>query len=407
MSDLRFKTSKQPNPQALPLKVSQASRPAPTAASDSKKPSVTLEQRDGASVRSGRSANSQRSGQSQRSTSQSGVVERIADARFRCDDCVNQVTEALHHQQRIQAKKDDIDFYRRAYHIDARIVNEERDREARKLQNFQEARDHLLQHRSQERRVQKEKEQAEKRKLHDQFCDRTDILQKEREQHEKLQKHMEGMDQQFTAAVERKKAQHAGERALAQTTHNTLIDDAWKDPQRDALKKHYYKNLVGQVNETQAMRAGEWAAEREKERQDLASTLRLQHEAARKEQILQEEKKRLFNTENAKAVQGRINTYRAEAEDRQATKEMIFQHAKNLEEISVANRDKHEKTAQATATDNLARKGETRMRALAEKIEDRKYPLTGLHVPQRVVEIHECDRCHKVKDVRKQNKVIV
>lgn len=398
MSENRSRIGFQSGQQALPLKVNQASRQAPPGDS-TKKGTVTLEKRSDS--QSQRSARSYRSDNSHRSASNNKQEQNY---RYRCDDCVNHQTEAIHKQNRLQDKLNDIEFYKRVYNIDAKIVNAEQEAEARKLRNFQDARDQLLQNRRQERQAKLAEEEAQKQQLYAQCNDRSDLIRKAQEQQEKLNNHMKGMDKHYNEVVQRKHMGKLEERAHAKVEHNLLIDDGWRAEHNKALKNYYGERLEAQVHETRANRAQNYTQEREADRRDLVSMLRRQQEERNKEAQLREDQKRLFNLENAKAVQGKQLNYQNELADRQATRDLIQTNAKNFEEASLLNREKRHQLEQEVANGNLARKGERRVKEYEEKIEDRKY-LTGLHVPQRAVEIHECDDCHQMKDVRKQNRI--
>lgn len=410
MSDAKARTPQLASAQALPLKVAQASRPAPSQHSATKRPQVTPGQRDDQSMRSGRSgrsANSARSGHSAHSRPSSvNPASRNAspNARFRCDDCVNKHLVNNHRQQQQDARKADRDFYQRVHSHDTDLIEQARQREARKLQEFQEARDRLLHQRSVDKQAQRERDRSEKKQLHDQFADRRDLIERERVIQERKDQHKRELEEQREAAINLKKVKREEDRTLAQQTHNLLIDDGWRQQHYDELRKHYHQNLVNQVHDVRQGRAEERTQQLEAGRADLASVIRRQNEATRAEQAAKEAQKRLFNTENAKAVEGKRNNDRMEIEEAEATKEMLRETARHHEQVAQANRQKREELGQATAAANLERKGERRIQALAEKLEDRKY-LGGLHVPQREAETRECDSCRQTKDLRRQNRV--
>ena len=351
-----------------------------------------------------KSTKSNQSNVSQNKSQRSGVTieKRI---HIKCDDCVNRQIQRGHHQNRVKEKIDDRDFYGRLAASDDDHLHRDKLHKDRKLQGFVEARDEAQKHRNNLKIQEKELKAQEKQMLYKQFTDTTDLERISKEIQDKKEKHKDDLDKHYNQVKNRKEKDFVEDRKLAQNTHNLLIDDAWRKPHKEELKKYYYENLTKQVNDTNAWKQDKKLQDKGEDRNRLIEQQLIHDASERRNKEINVDKKRLFNEENAKAVEGIQKNREKDHQDNMKDRDILHQNLEKQNEIARTNRMKKAEQEYQTVEALKAQKGVNQIKRTNQYIEDHTHQLTGLHVPQKIREVVECDDCGQVKDLKQTNKV--
>ena len=171
---------------------------------------------------------------------------------YRCDDCTNKQLIDSHQAVQRKMRMDDLEHGKKIKASCEEQMLREQDHHKQKVEAFLEGREHQRLRRLAERQNEAEKAQLEKERLLAQMQDRRDLFKAEKDRKALLENHCNKRDEQLRSIRERKERQKQLDVKLAKETHNTLIDDAWRYPHREELKKHHPpdsdKNLLVIVN---------------------------------------------------------------------------------------------------------------------------------------------------------------
>ena len=380
-SNLRLKNVEKKDPKPEPAKASIA---------------------DDVSVRSTKSSHSNAS----KSKSQSAMTieERT---KIKCDNCVNHQIEKGHAQKRLNDRNNDREHQLRVNASNEDTSQREKSAQKRKLDTFKDARDDAVRHRNQLKSAEKIVVSNEKQALFKQFNDTSDLDAIKSELRHKVEDHKKGMDAQYKIIRDKKTKDADKQKKLAQNTHNTLIDDSWRPAQKEELKKYYYENLKNQVNELRNIHNQRKHEEKTEEKNRLVETQTKVEQLNQKEQENAIDKKRIFNEENRKAVDGKKQNYKKDFENKLDTRDLIN---KTVEKQKEADKDiLHRKAQEAKNVMNevAKQKLENHAKRNQQKKEDHNHKSTGLHIPQKIRHTVECDYCGDIQDIKQTNKVYV
>ena len=217
--------------------------------------------------KSQRSNNSRNDNRSQRSTSQSNAqYQKLSTSNISnpdnlvCDNCVN---HKMHDNKQEALEKQRANDREHAQRVGDNIRQQlasEKQRHLEKLRLYQESIDQQKADHDARKLNERLEKQEENEKINKMLNSNDGVLARQQreidnQREQRKQEFVEDLQDQLIQNQELKqlKAQEAWEQD--QKNHNLVIDDAWKEPHRRALKQHYKDNILDQLDEANAIKA--------------------------------------------------------------------------------------------------------------------------------------------------------
>ena len=374
-------TQKSQQNQALPIKSPTSSNIKPVASLRPSQVSARAEKRMDASVRSTRSQLSQNRTCNE---SHSPSINSRSSEIYRFDAVANQKLIDDHKKKRLQEKYDDVMFYRKIYLEDNGFLEREKSEQKKKVQNFVEAREEVNKYRRKLQKDEKRCQKDEKKMLFDQFNDQSDLNRINQKMATTMKNHKAGMDEHLATVLHKKQRDRTVDKELSQETHNLIINDVWRKPHEQALKKYYGDNLERQINEKIADCREALRQEKANERTLMMATKAKGDELWLREQQNEAHKKHLFNVENGKALQGRIDQAHADYKIHKQDQAMIRKNAEIEDDIARNNNGRKWQAEQDVVNGLKQQMADNRAKIVNERMLDRMTPNTTLFIPQKI-----------------------
>ena len=281
-------------------------------------------------------------------------------------------------------KYDDVMFYRKIYLEDNGFLEREKSEQKKKVQNFVEAREEVNKYRRKLQKDEKRCQKDEKKMLFDQFNDQSDLNRINQKMATTMKNHKAGMDEHLATVLHKKQRDRTVDKELSQETHNLIINDVWRKPHEQALKKYYGDNLERQINEKIADRREALRQEKANERTLMMATKAKGDELWLREQQNEAHKKHLFNVENGKALQGRIDQAHADYKIHKQDQAMIRKNAEIEDDIARNNNGRKWQAEQDVVNGLKQQMADNRAKIVNERMLDRMTPNTTLFIPQKI-----------------------
>ncbi len=321
-----------------------------------------------------------------------------------CDDCINK-NIGKHQKDKLAALKDaDKEHALRTNANLKKQLEDEKEKHLEKLRMYRDGIDGQNQDMMARKDKKKAEEEAEKQRILKQLADKSDLIANEQKMLDRRDKFREELADQLARNRDAEAQRHQDKLDLEKRTHNLLIDDAWRDPHKKALKNHYKENLINQLEEKERDKADQKRAQKDADAQYIDDVKAYNQRDKEARQAIEAEKKDLLKSELEKQL-------RENDDKKRADKDM-----KDLEDQRHRDKVAHDN---GVFRDNMERKkaqlqdylkdltGQAQEKEVAKTqafIDSKKPEGTGLHIPQKVKKCYGCAVCKRILALERLNK---
>jgi hypothetical protein len=363
---------------------------------------------DNKSVRSNSSQNQQR--QSVQSSHDYNKYKRVSSSNVSqpdnlvCDNCINHKMHSDKGKDLANQRANDREHALRVNENLRKQLEDEKRKHLDKLKLYQDAIDQQKLDNDRKRAIDRENDAKEKEKIRAAMGKNDDLLALEAEEHRKKQIFIHDLKVQMELHEKLKIEQERNLLDADRQNHNLLIDDAWREPHRRLLQKHYKDNLLDQLKDKDAEKL------QDKERRQLEDREYNQklEELKNKDKVLRDkleaQKKGIFQDE----LQNQLKE-KAQLKD-------IEKQIKALEDQNYRDKIKHDNDVHL---DNLFRKkklqnevldklgdqiNENDLKRKLDKEDAKKPGLTSVPLAEKEQKKYDCKVCHHKYPIKMLNK---
>lgn len=321
-----------------------------------------------------------------------------------CDDCINK-NIGKHQKDKLDALKDaDKEHALRTNANLKKQLEDEKEKHLEKLRMYRDG----IEGQNQDLLARKDKkkleEDAEKQRILKQLADKSDLIATEQKLLDRRDKFREELADQLARNKEAENQKNQDKLDLEKRTHNLLIDDAWRDPHKKALKNHYKENLINQLEEKEKDKFNAKQALKDADAQYIDEVKAYNQKDKEARDAIEAEKKDLLRSELEKQL-------RENQDKKKANNDL-----KNIEDQRHKDKVAHDN---GIFRDNMERKkaqlqdylkdltGQAQDKELAKTqahLDSKKPEGTGLHIPQKVKKCYGCAVCKRILALERLNK---
>ena len=245
---------------------------------------------------------------------------------------------------------------------------------------------------------------AEKKKILKQLADRSDLIATEQKMLERRDQFREDLADQLAKNREAEEQKQREKIELEKRTHNLLIDDAWRDPHKRALRNHYKENLINQMDEKERDKADQKRAKKEEDDQYVDEVRAYNKRDKEARDAIEAEKKDLLKTELDRQLIENDEKRKAD----QAMKDLEAKRHKDKvaydNGVFRDNMERKKAQLQEYLKDLTGQAQEKELAKTQASIDAKKPDGTGLHIPQKVKKCYNCAVCKRIMALERLNK---
>jgi len=250
----------------------------------------------------------------------------------------------------------------------------------------------------------KQEEEAEKQRILKQLADKSDLIANEQKMLDRRDKFREELADQLARNREAEAQKHQDKLDLEKKTHNLLIDDAWRDPHKKALKNHYKENLINQLEEKERDKADQKKAQKDADAQYIEDVKAYNQRDKEARQAIEHEKKDLLKGELEKQLRENEDKKRADQDMKDLEDQRHRDKVAHDNGVFRDNMERKKAQLQDYLRDLTGQAQEKEISKTQALIDSKKPEGTGLHIPQKVKKCYGCAVCKRILALERLNK---